>query len=65
MFASPRCVLGSMEGKKEILDFLVHISLFKIRDTPSFVIKEIRMLVWRISDYASKGRHTLMGCISF
>jgi hypothetical protein len=50
-----------MEGKKEILDFLVHISLFKIRDTPSFVIKEIRMLVWRISDYASKGRHTLMG----
>jgi hypothetical protein len=49
-----------MEDKKKTLDFLTHISLFKIIDTPSFVTKEIRMLVWRISDYASKGRHTLL-----
>jgi hypothetical protein len=35
----------SVEGKKEILSFSVYLSLFKIRDVPTFMIIERRALV--------------------
>jgi hypothetical protein len=49
-----------MIGKKEMLSFSVHLSLFNIRDAHAFVTKGRRMLVWRVSDYESKGRHALL-----
>jgi hypothetical protein len=30
---------GSGEGKKEVLSFAMHLSLFRIRDVPAFVTK--------------------------
>jgi hypothetical protein len=50
-----------VEGKKETLNFSMHLSLFKIGDAPAFVTKERRVLVWHVFDYVSKGRHTLLG----
>jgi hypothetical protein len=50
-----------VEGKKETLFFTVHLCLFKIEDAPAVVAKEKYVLVWRVSDYASKGRRVLVG----
>jgi hypothetical protein len=45
--ASVRHVLGSREGKKEILSFATRLSLFKIGDVPTFV-----------TAFVTKARHT-------
>jgi hypothetical protein len=50
-----------VEGKKEMLCFLVRLSIFNIRDAPAFMTKGRHMFVWHISDYARKGRHALLG----
>jgi hypothetical protein len=50
-----------VEGKKETLCFSGYLNLFNIQDATVFVTKGRCALVWRISDYASKGRHILRG----
>jgi hypothetical protein len=45
--------------------FLARLSLFKIRDMSSFIIKERHALICHVSDYTSKGRHTLLGASHF
>jgi hypothetical protein len=45
----------------EILYFSARLSLFNNRDVPAFVIKGRHVLVWRVSNYASKAICALLG----